>query len=156
MSSVFAAKFLNIHLLILVFLIANHLFMFVSAVAVHFIDASLNLLYQPLNVYSLLVNSVNTYVAILAICAVQFWIGLRFKNFIVPIAIGFSLWFIGAMMVLEFHSSYANYFPYSFHIFSIFLKYKPQLPAVQLGSVGYAALFLLIGFIDFKRRRMTS
>jgi hypothetical protein len=154
--SVFMAKFLNIHLLILLFLVANFLFMFLTIVAAHFIDPSLDLLHQPLNGKVILVNTANAYVTILAICAIQFWMGIRFKNFIVPIAIGLALWLTGTLMVLEYHLSFANYFPYSFHIFSVFPKYRPLLNQIEWTSLGYAGLFLFIGFLDFRRRRMNG
>jgi hypothetical protein len=153
-GNVFAAKFINIHLLILLFLIANQLFMLITAVVLHFIQPSWNVLNQPLNSYNILVDIVNTYVTLLALGTIQFWLGLRFKNFIVPIAIGISFWFIGSMLVMEFKSSFAIYFPYSFHVYSIFPNFKSQLNTIQWTSVGYAALFLVLGFIDFKRRRM--
>lgn len=155
-GNVFMAKFINIHLLILVFLVANQLFMLITAVALHFIQPSWNVLTQPFNTYHFLVNIVNTYVTLLAIGAIQFWLGIRFKNFIVPVAIGISLWFIGSMLVMEFKSGFAVYFPYSFHVYSVFPKYKPQLNTIEWTSGAYAVLFLILGFIDFKMRKVKS
>jgi lantibiotic transport system permease protein len=155
-ANVLLAKYLNVQLLILLFLVANLVFMFITIVAAHFIDPTLNLLNQPLNGHTILVNTLNAYGTNLAVCAIQFWIGLRFKNFIVPIAIGIALWLTGTLMTLEYHSAFANYFPYSFHIFYVIPQYKSQLNQVEWASAGYAVLFLLIGFIDFSRRRMNS
>src|SRR5215203_5451624 len=153
-ANVFMAKLVNIQLLILLFLVATHVFMFVTLAAAHFIDPSLDLLNQPLDGYVVLSKAVNAYITVLAVCAIQFWIGLRFKNFIVPIAIGLGLWLTGTLMALEYHSSMANYFPYSFQIFPIFPNYKSALNQVAWTSVVYSVLALLIGFLDFKRRRM--
>jgi hypothetical protein len=94
-ANVFLAKFLNIHLLLLLFLVANLVFMVLTIVAVHFIDPTLSLLKQPLNKRTVLLNTANAYTTALAVCANQFWIGLRFKNFIVPIATGIALWLTG-------------------------------------------------------------
>lgn len=152
--NVFMAKFINIHLLILLFLVATHIFMFLTVVAAHFIDPTLDLLNQPLDGYVVLRKAANAYVTVLALCAIQFWIGLRFKNFIVPIAIGLALWLTGTLMALEYHSSFANTFPYSFQIFPIFPKYKSGLNQVAWTSIAYGGLFLVTGFIDFRRRRM--
>lgn len=154
--NVFMAKFLNIHMLIMVFLVANHLFIFLVAIVAHFIAPALHVLDQPLDGYTLLAKSVNAYITLLAVSSIQFWMGLRFKNFIVPVGIGLACWFAGSLMVLESHSSYANYFPYSFHVFSNFPEYKSQLTAIQWTSPGYAVLFLIIGFLDFRRRRMSA
>ena len=155
-ANVFTAKFLNVHLLILVFLIANHLFMWIVAIGAHLAIPQLNILHQPLNGKTILINTANLYVAVLAICAIQFWIGLRIKNFIVPIAVGIAMWLTGTILSLEYHSSLANYFPYSFQLFPMSPQYKPDLAQVVWTSAGYAAVILLLGFLDFRRRRMTA
>jgi hypothetical protein len=155
-GNIFFAKFLNIHLLVLIFLVANHLFMLMAAGGIHLILPSDQLVYPPLNFSSILTRGINTYVALFSITTIQFWLGLRFKNFIVPIAIGLSGWFIGALMVLEYHSSYAVYFPYSFHVFSIFPKDKSQLPSIMWTSVGYAVVLLLASFLDFRRKQVSA
>lgn len=155
-ANVFVAKFVSINLLFLVFLVANHFFMLLLAVAAHFIKPELRLLYQPFDFFSILKTASNCYVSLLAIAAIQFWIGLRSKNFIVPIAVGLALWFTGNFMVLKSNSIYAKYFPYSFHIYAAFPEYRAQSNNIGLTSFGYTATFLLLGFVDFKRRRMSS
>jgi hypothetical protein len=57
---------------------------------------------------------------------------------------------MSAIMELKHHWSIGKYSPNSFHIFSIFDNRKPQLPTIQLMSVIYATVFLVLGFIDFK------
>jgi hypothetical protein len=155
-ANIFIAKFLNIHLLMLLFMVANHLFMFMAAIAVHFIVPDLNLLNQPLNSHKLLVNGLNNYITVLAICSLQFWLGLRFRNFIVPIAIGLALWFTGTLMVFDSQSPYAKYFPYSFQIFSILPKIKSDLNQVEWTSLAYCLVFLVLGFLDFRKRRLSA
>jgi hypothetical protein len=154
--AVFTAKFLSIHLLLLFYIVANNLFMFMVAVLTHFIMPELDLLNQPLDVHKLLVNSTNLYLTVLAICALQFWLGLRFRNFIVPIAIGLALWFAGTYMVFESNSVYVKYFPYSFQIFSSLPKIKSQLNHVEWTSLCYSVIFLALGFVDFYRRRISA
>jgi hypothetical protein len=151
-GNVFLAKFINIHLLILLFLIVNQLCMLVTVVILHFKEPSLNVLNQPVNWHKVLVTILNIYVALLAMSTIQFWLGLRFKNFIVPIAVGISCWIIGVILVEQFQSSFAAYFPYSFHVFGTFPDSKAQLNNILWTSAGYAVLFLVLGFIDFKRR----
>lgn len=155
-ANVFMAKFLNVHLLIFLFMVASHLFMWLVAVATHFIIPNLNLLHQPLNMHTVLVNNANSYVTVLAVCAIQFWIGLRFKNFIVPVAIGLALWLTGTLLALEYHSNLANYFPYSFQVFGFSPAYKPRLNRIEWTSLGYAVSVLVMGFWDFRRRRMNG
>lgn len=155
-ANVFVAKLMNVQLLVLLFLVATHMFTLIALVAAHFIRPGFDILNHSFNTQVVLVRAVNTYVAVLAIFAIQFWLGLRFKNFIVPIAIGLACWLAGTMMVFEFNSSSAKYFPYSFHVFSLSPKHKHLLQQVEWTSFGYAVIFLLLGFIDFRRRRMNG
>ena len=151
-ANVFLAKFMNVHLLMLVFLIATHLFMFLTIAGVNFIKPTLNLFKHPLNGTTVLVNAANAYILLLAVCAIQFWLGLRFRNFIVPIGIGFALWLAGTIMAVQYKSNLVYYFPYSFPAFPVSTKLKSQLTQVAWTSLGYALLFLIVGFFDFRRR----
>jgi hypothetical protein len=140
----------------LVFLIATHLFMFLTIVGVNFIKPTLNLFEHPLNGSTVLVNAANAYILLLAVCAIQFWMGLRFRNFIVPIGIGFALWLAGTIMAVQYKSNLVYYFPYSFNAFPVSTKLKSQLTQVAWTSLGYALLFLIIGFFDFRRRTVSK
>ena len=154
--NVFLAKFMNVQLLMLVFLIATHLFMFLTIVGINFIKPTLNLFEHPLNGSTVLINAANAYILLLAVCAIQFWMGLRFRNFIVPIGIGFALWLTGTIMAVQYKSNLVYYFPYSFHAFPVSTKLKSQLTQVAWTSLGYALLFLIVGFFDFRRRTVSK
>lgn len=155
-ANVFIARFLNVHLLILIFFVATHLFMFIAIVTANFIDPSLDLFRNPLKVSTVLVNAANAYIFMLAVGAFQFWMGLRFKNFIVPIGIGLALWLTGTVIALEYKSSLSSYFPYCFQAFPLSSTLKPLLSQVAWTSLGYAVLFLIVGFLDFRRRMITK
>ena len=154
--NVFLAKFINVQLLIVTFILIHQLLMFVNVVILHFREPSMNLLNQPVNGYQVVMTIVSGYLSILAISAVQFWLGLRFKNFIIPIAIGMACWFIGSLLVLQSTSELAGYFPYSFHVYGKHPEYRPEANVVGLTSFIYAIVFLVIGFLDFRRRRLNT
>lgn len=154
--SVLTAKFVNIHLLMLLFLVSTHLFMFLAIALANFIDPALGLYKNPLNGRTVLVNAANTYVTMLALGAIHFWLGIRFKNFIVPIAVGLALWLTGTLLVLQFNSSMAYYFPYSYQAISLSPKHKLHLEQVLWTSAGYAVLVLLLTYFDLKRRRLSA
>ena len=155
-ANVFLAKFMNVHLLMLIFLIATHLFMFLTIVAINFIKPDLNLFKYPFNESIVIVNAANAYLVMLAVCAIQFWIGLRSRNFIVPIGIGFALWLLGTIMAVQMKSSLVHYFPYSFQAYLVSPKLKPALSQIAWTSLGYALLFLIVGFFDFRRRTVSK
>ena len=97
----------------------------------------------------------NSYVSLLAITAIQFWLGLRFRNFIVSTGIGIALWFAGSILVLQMKPGQIQYFPYSFHMYVSFPQFQlKDVSSVLWSSVGYTALFLLLGFLSFRKRRM--
>jgi len=154
--NVLTAKFATIHLLMLLFLVSTHLFMFLAIVLANLVDPTLGLFKHSLNGQTVLINAANSYVTMLALCAIHFWLGIRFRNFIVPIAVGLALWLAGTLLVLEYKSSTAYYFPYSFQAISLSPKHQPHLNQVAWTSVGYAVLVLLLCFFDLRSRRMTT
>lgn len=151
-ANVFAAKFINVQLLILVFLITNLLLMVLCAGILHLMDPALHVFNQPLNGYNVLMARLNTYLGLLAICCIQFWLGIKFKNFIIPIAFGIACWFAGTILVMQ-SFELAAYFPYSFHAYGKFPDYDPTNNTVGWTSLVYAIVFLIIGFLDFRKRR---
>ena len=155
-ANVFLAKFMNVHLLMLIFLIATHLFMFLTIVAINFIKPNLDLFKHPFNESIVIINAANAYLIMLAVCSIQFWIGLRSRNFIAPIGIGLALWLIGTIIGIQYKSSLVNYFPYSFQAYLVSPKLKPQLTQIAWTSLGYALLFLIVGFFDFRRRTVSK
>ena len=151
--NIFLSKFIGVQLLIVVFLFINQTMMFVDAIILHFKEPELHVLNQSLDVSKWLSIIGSTYLALSALCAIQFWMGLRFKNFIAPIAIGIALWFVGTIVVMQSQSGFALFFPYSFHVYDSFPKYEPQRNTIGLTSFIYCVAFLLLGFLDFKRGR---
>jgi len=154
--NVFFAKFMNVQLLMLVFLVATHLFMFLAIVAINFIKPDLGIFKHPFDESIVIANAANAYFMLLGVCAIQFWMGLHFRNFIVPIGIGLALWLIGTIIAIQIDSSLVNYFPYSFQAYIVSPKLKPQLSQMAWASMGYAILFLTVGFFDFKKRSISK
>ena len=150
--NIFLSKFLTIQLMILLFLIAYNLMMAGSAVAANLINPDLNLFNHGLDWKKLFIVNTRSWTAILAMSAIQFWLGLRFKNFITPLAIGFCLWLAASAMVFELHLQ-ARLFPYTYPILSVLSKHKALNPLIMWSSVTYCIVFLVFGFIDFRNRR---
>ncbi|HEX8333659.1 MAG TPA: ABC transporter permease [Segetibacter sp.] len=154
-GNVFVAKFISVQLLIVLFFITNLSLYFLNAGILHLLDPSLNVLNQALNRHDVLMSRVNTYVGLLAICCIQFWLGMKFRNFVIPIAIGIAFWFAGTIFVMQ-NFDLAAYFPYSFHAYGKFPAYNPLNNPAGWTSFVYAVLFLIIGFLDLRRRRMNG
>lgn len=155
-ASLFLAKYMNTLLLILAFLVANHLFMWIVAVAIHFILPDINLLAHPLSATMVLVNATNSFITVLAICTFQFLVSLRFKNFLIPVAIGIALWFAGTLLAMEYKAQIVVYFPHSYALVAFSEKYNPMLSQVMWTSAGYSVLLLTLGFFDFRRKKISN
>lgn len=153
--NVFVSKFVNIQLLMLLFLVASHLFVWVVILATNFIIPGLNVLQKPFDFKHVLEVNAHVYVSVLAMCAIQFWVGLRSRNFIVPIAVGIACWLAGTLMALEYGAAASVYYPYSFHVIRL-SAFKPKLSQVEWTSFGYCILILVLGFWDFKKRRFAK
>jgi lantibiotic transport system permease protein len=154
-SNVFLAKFINVQILIVVFLVTYELMMFADAVILHFMEPSLHVLSQPVDVPKVLSTLATSYVALFAICTIQFWLGLRFKNFIIPIAIGIACWFAGTILI-QMKSGLVSWFPYSFHVYGNIPEFEPKGNTIGWVSLLYAALFLVIGFLEFRKRKVSA
>jgi hypothetical protein len=126
--------------------------MLVVAVIVHFREPELHLLSQPLDGKAIAMTVVNSYSVLMAMCTIQFWLGLRMKNFIAPVAIGIASWFFGTILVLQMKSAAANFFPYSFHMFVSFQDVIRGDFVIHIRSLIISAVVLILSFLDFTRK----
>ncbi len=152
--NVFLSKFLTIQFYVVLCMVAYNLFTLAALLAMHFFKTDLALFAHSMDWNTFLLFNVRTYVALLAISAFQFWLGMRFKNFIVPVGIGFSLWLAAITMIGEFEWPHADKFPFAFSMYMAYPKHQAKFPLMLWSSVGYAVLFLALGFADFKRNKV--
>ncbi|MBA2761706.1 MAG: ABC transporter permease [Segetibacter sp.] len=155
LANVFLSKYLIIQLLLLGVIILSSLLIVVALYAVDHFETNLNLSKHALDWSRFLNFWVRIYISVLAISSFQFWLGLRFKSFIVPIVIGICLFLAAAMMMEEHPWVHDNKFPYIYPLRNCFPKHPSERTTMLLGSVAYTALFLVLGLIDFNRRRST-
>jgi hypothetical protein len=155
--NVFLSKFITLHLIIILFITSYIIFLLVGIGIINLINPKL--LKGDLDLQHLLLANRKAYVSILGMSALQFGLSLRFKNFIAPLAIGFCLWLMAPLMLFSFHWPFADRYPYSFPILlsdMSEMKTKPDVPLLQMLSVGYLVLFLVVAFIVFKIRRVNT
>ncbi|HEY1112498.1 MAG TPA: ABC transporter permease [Chitinophagaceae bacterium] len=148
-SQVFFSKFLGLQLLVVLFLVIYNTLMLASATALHFLSKELPFLDHHFDVRNWLLMNGKTYLAVLPISVIQFWLSLRFKNFIVPMGIGLALWLAGSLAVFEWHFESLHLFPYMYPLVVVVPDFKAQLPMVQASALVYTALFLFLALADF-------
>ena len=152
-GSIFFSKFLTIHLMILFCFTLFTLFMILSALAVNLLNNTFPFFYNAIDIGSLLKMVFKTYISVLGISAIQFWLGMRFKNFITPIGIGLGL-LITTLIIMQW--KHIDKDPYAFPILTldaIMVKPDKLLINHELNSLGYFLVFTLIGFFDMKFRK---
>lgn len=150
LGNILAAKFLAVQVFIIAFLIAYILMMFSLAIAFNLMDPKLAFLAYGVEWQKLLLLTFLTYLSVMAISAVQFWIGLRSKSFIVPIAVGFCLVMAAGILILEYRWEHAEIYPFAYPILVLVKSYQPDIPMLLLSSAGCAMIFLGLAFIDLK------
>ena len=151
-GSIFFSKFLTIHLMILFCFTLFTIFMILSALTVNLVNNKFPFFDNSIDVSNLLRMVFKTYISVLAISAIQYWLGLRFKNFITPIGIGLGL-LITSLVIMQWE--HIDKVPYAFPLLtlnSFVVKSGKILADHELYSIGYFIIFTLIGFMDMKYR----
>jgi len=152
MFNVFLAKFLSLQGMILLFIVAYTFFLFVTGFITEAVHPEL---YDgPLSLYLILAKNVEMWLLLLGLSAIQFWLSLRFRNFITPLGIGVGGWFLAPMMIFEFKTSFVEYYPYAFTILGVMPKYKDNTIIYQWYSIAIALLFLTLAFYEFRSRKV--
>jgi hypothetical protein len=154
LGNIFFAKFVFLQLLIILFLFLYNVWQAITGAAVEILYP--DLFTGGFDFTGLLISNIQIYLLVFAMSSIQFWLSLRFKNFIVPIAIGFVLWLMAPLMIFEFHWSIADKYPYSYSLLSVLPKYKANIVTYQWYSLANAAFFLSIALIEFSIRKVKA
>ncbi len=93
-----------------------------------------------------------SFIASLGIVGLQFWLSFRFKNFIVPLAVGMIMVIIGLIVS---RAPEAIYFPYAYNILSVLQGSNgPQIfgiPTVLVYSIIFFLITSVVGYLDIRR-----
>jgi hypothetical protein len=150
---IYLSKFLVIQMLLLGVVVLSNALLFVWLYFVDNFEVDLHLTQHQLNWQAYLVFTARIYVTVLAISAMQLWLSLRFKNFIVPILIGLALWFVGISMTEEHPWKHDDKYPYIYPMRNFFPVRKTDRIRILWGSAGYTLVFFALGYYDFANRR---
>jgi hypothetical protein len=155
LGNIFFSKFLTIHVMIVFCFLLFNLFMILAAITANVFNPKFNFLHTSINREMLLKLNLKSYISILGMSAIQYWLSLRFKNFVAPMGIGLALVIAGIVaMIVRWAHIYK--YPYPFPMLTYYLvqkKGRPLLENHELNSVGYLVGFVLIGFFDMKTRK---
>jgi hypothetical protein len=153
-ANIYFSKFVAIHLMILFCYVLFNVLMISSAVIGNLFNEKYNFLEKNIDWERLVQLNTRTYVSILGISAIQYWLSLRFKNFIGPVVIGLAL-LVGSIIAMNFQWPHIHKYPYAFPSLSFDAIQKTGKLSTEnheLYSIGYFVLFIMIGFWDMKLR----
>jgi len=95
-----------------------------------------------------------SFISVLGMVGVQFWMSFRVKNFIIPLGIGIVMVITGLII---YKAEESLYFPYAYSMTSLFplsieeISITLWFPKVSILSVCYFILFSILGFLSIKR-----
>lgn len=150
---IFLAKFLVIQILIAVVMILFNIVNVTMPMLLQLVTPEIDIYKTTPDWQKMAEITYQTYLAVMGISAIQFFLGMQFKNVIIPIALGFGLWLI-LPIAAEIDWVHLNKFPYAFSALVIFPKYASIIPYVMLGSVAYAIFFFSLTYFSFLRRKI--
>jgi len=153
--NIFFSKYITILLMIIFLFIMFNFFMFGNAILANLIYKGYSFLDSSVPWMSLAKMNLKTFIALLGIISFQYWLSMRYKNFIVPIGIGLAL-LITSLIIMSWEHIYKM--PYAYPILTMqsigggALKGKLLLNH-ELNSIGYFIFFTVLAFLDMKYRK---
>ncbi|MBO9563011.1 MAG: ABC transporter permease [Niastella sp.] len=151
-ADIFFSKFLVIHGLILTALLLFNLSILVAGYGANAIHGTYKFFDTAVPWTDMLTVTGKMYTAVLAMTAIQYWISLRFKNFIAPIGIGLALLITGIMIVQWKH---VVYYPYAYTLLTYFKnlnKGNAVLVHLNYSWIWFVGITLLAFWDTVKRK----
>ncbi len=157
-GNIFFSKYLSIIIMILFLFLMFNIFMILSGLVPNLFFSKYTFLESSIDWGALLKLNFKTFVSLLGIISIQYWIGLRFRNFIVPIGIGLGL-LVCSMILLPWQ--HVDKVPFAFPLLTFMTSVAksknelvgPLLQNHELNSIGYFVLFTVIAFLDMRFRK---
>jgi len=141
--------------MILFLFVLFNLFLVGGAILANLIHKEFTFLSRSLEINSILKMNLKSFVSLLGIISIQYWLSLRIKNFIVPIAIGLGL-LITAMIVQQWEHIYKVPYAYSFLTFLTMKRTLIGGPLFQnheLNSMCWFVAVTVLAFLDMRFRK---
>lgn len=150
-ADIFFSKFVVAQLLILGCLLLFNVAILVSGTIAGAIHPAIGFLKDPVPWNEMLRTSVKMYIAVMGMTAIQYWLSLRFRNYIVPVSIGLAM-MIAGLIILKWE--YIEYYPYAYSLVSFFFRRNtPGLAIHEWNSLAWFAIVILLAFFDTVKRK---
>ncbi len=137
-TDIFFSKFVVVNVFVISFFILFTFFTIISGYVVNFFQNNYLFASHPFRFRAMLIVISRVYAGILGVVAIQYWLSMRFKNFIVPLSIGISL-LIAGLILTDWEKIIYYPYMYSLHLFFVGAP----------GHTGTLSLLLANSFICF-------
>lgn len=154
-GNIFFSKYSTILLMILFLFVMFNLFLMGGAILANLINSKYTFLRSNLQINSILKMDLKSFVSLLGIISIQYWLSLRIKNFIVPIGIGLCL-LITAMIIQRWEHIYKFPYAYSFLTFrtmGITLRGGSLFQNHELNAMCWFVVVTATAFLDMRFRK---
>lgn len=154
-GNIFFSKYSTILLMTLFLFVMFNLFMIGGAVLANLVHKDYTFLSHSINIKNILLMNLKSFVSLLGIISIQYWLSLRLKNFIVPIAIGLCL-LIGSMIGNQWQHIYKVPYAYAFLTTLTMdrtLRGGPLFQNHELNSMCWFVAVTALAFFDMRFRK---
>jgi len=154
-TTIFFTKFAVILVLMLQFFVLFNIGIYLAAVVPYLLISGTPYPQQPLPYDLFLRENVLYFVDMLPIVALQYLIALRFKNFLVPVGLGFVFW-VGSLASLPWKFGWI--IPYTYPMFN-YLKAGVETKAVQpevnihVLAMSYFAVITAVSYVLYLTKK---
>jgi hypothetical protein len=155
-GNIFFSKYSTILLMILFLFVMFNLFLMGGAVLASLIQKEYTFLSSSLEIDQILKMNLKSFVSLLGIISIQYWLSLRIKNFIVPIAIGLCLLITAMIIQQRWEHIYKVPYAYSFLTFLTMgktLRGGPLFQNHELNSMCWFVAVTMLAFFDMRFRK---
>jgi len=155
LADIFFSKYLAILLMVVVLFVMFNVFMILAACVPNLIHTSLPFFKSAIPLTRICSLSLHSFISLLAIISLQYWLSLRFRNFIVPIGIGLGL-LVTTLVALVWE--HVDKIPYAYPYLSYTKLVQANQPSTfflkhEVYGILYFFVFTLAGFLDMKTRK---
>jgi len=153
LTDIFFSRFLVIHTMILFSFILFSVFIIIAGYVANLIKSDYTFFEHAIPVKDFASAILKNYFAVLSITVIQYWLSLRFKNFIAPLGIGLGL-FITGFIIHQWEYLYT--YPYMYSVMFTMKQLQTQTDVLQkarLFNVIWFVGILALALIDMIRRK---
>ncbi|MGC4036656.1 MAG: ABC transporter permease [Chitinophagaceae bacterium] len=153
LGNIFFSKLFIIHCVILFCYLLFNLYLLGTGVLTNLLNRDYSFFSKPVHWEMLLRMNFKSYISILGIASIQYWLSLRFKNFIASIGIGLALLITG-LILMDWEQIYKV--PYAFPLltFNAVLRQRHLLiENHEWNSIAWFIACTTLAFFDLKYRK---